>query len=1032
MAESMLVDEQHAEGDEALSRAAMGFSERVLEALKPWARMAYKDAHAPLPDTGNDAQARWEAYSTWTLLLCLYHAEAEAERCHISGWKAEEWLTESQALRHLYLEHRSLRWILGILRWLRWIDTWDSDPEDNETEQENPQGDEGESGLDASFQKSALKLKQHLDTGILEESGSFHPDGPLQCPDQFLQDDLEQEKKLLRRVMRHLRRGKLDAALRCCEHAGQPWRVAMISGMFAYADASESDAAQAGYKAVRDDEEQAMAALKAEHTDWTELGSLDSHSGCRGNPWRRIWKEQCHDSATRQLKRHMNGNSSGTVSAAELAMLGFCSGHLDALRAGGGSSSSSSRSKESGGCIFSYADRVWTELHCLKEWLVEALLDLEREHFCAADVFLGEGDFGIPDPTESDESRRSRRRKLHGKLDGLKEHEIEAFISREVERIVTPSKEEEHYCCEAPPSSPASPSSSSSSTPPPSFCRLQAALIAGAWQAERGSEALKVVNSWVTGGLAHSDQKPPFVVAEFASRFAIWQSEVLLDVHSKGFDHGPGAVEIAEAAAEAAAKSAVEEHLRGSSGSSPLEPSLRGSINEDVDRIVGEHVRQMVASGEGQWCKQILDDSLEGYILCHLQPLSAQCRCNSFAALLLRLAMRTEQDPLRYKIQAMRKCWWSFWENYPADIPMLVIMLTQRVLRNGGPAEGEQQELNLMNVGLCGVNETACRAELSLGVLALIAFWEVARDALIHGNLARETIKGLEAVLQTPDMQDPHLGEAATNLWSIVVTKAILENVQRLLEVLQRETYLDDATNFETARKMLNILVLPCVCEMLAAVSTKDPERGAQLAAVVKGSLLGEDAEVLISPVAQLLKDLIWFAELVNAQCAWSEAKEFDKASRPIAAGFGTGAQLLADLQETTQRVDVTATAYQTQERSKKRSELLSVAVRRLKQDKSFLSREDDHLELVPHTIPASKWERMRSALCCRVMLMMLSVFEAESDFEGAMQQLLRDISGSPWMLQVLEPHHVRALLGRLSVVPTRLEHEQLCTPIGG
>merc|ERR1740129_265467 len=146
--------------------------------------------------------------------------------------------------------------------------------------------------------------------------------------------------------------------------------------------ADEEDEA-VGYSAMEDEEEDLLAQLKEEHTDWTELGTLERSHKNNGNPWRRVWKEQCWDAAQRHLR------PGSTMDLHEVAMYGFCAGRYDALGPA---------------CSSSWADRCWGELHCLKESLVERLLESGRAQWCQGERrFLGEGDGGIPDASETDE-----------------------------------------------------------------------------------------------------------------------------------------------------------------------------------------------------------------------------------------------------------------------------------------------------------------------------------------------------------------------------------------------------------------------------------------------------------------------------------------------------------------------------------------------------------------------------------------------------------------------------------------------------
>eukprot|EP00971_Amphidinium_carterae_P229305 4549166-Amphidinium_carterae.2 len=67
--------------------------ERRLTTLKDFTRLAWEECRKPLGESTGSAEVRFDIYSTWTLLLCLQHAETESERCK-SVWKPVPWRTE--------------------------------------------------------------------------------------------------------------------------------------------------------------------------------------------------------------------------------------------------------------------------------------------------------------------------------------------------------------------------------------------------------------------------------------------------------------------------------------------------------------------------------------------------------------------------------------------------------------------------------------------------------------------------------------------------------------------------------------------------------------------------------------------------------------------------------------------------------------------------------------------------------------------------------------------------------------------------
>lgn len=188
---------------------------RALEALKPLANMARKEC-LELPESDGSMPLRWEIYSTWLLLLCLFYTEAEAERCPPDGLAPRPWTTEAQALQHVYLQSHTLRVLCGLLRWLRCA------PGVGTVEDEDVSGD-------GRHERTRSRLRQQRT--ILQPPLAMHPDGPLQQPHEYDPDDLEDEECLLRCVFLALRRGDLRGAMKMCDEGGQPWRAAFLLGM---------------------------------------------------------------------------------------------------------------------------------------------------------------------------------------------------------------------------------------------------------------------------------------------------------------------------------------------------------------------------------------------------------------------------------------------------------------------------------------------------------------------------------------------------------------------------------------------------------------------------------------------------------------------------------------------------------------------------------------------------------------------------------------------------------------------------------
>mmetsp|Transcript_65281 Transcript_65281/g.168576 ORF Transcript_65281/g.168576 Transcript_65281/m.168576 type:complete len:917 (-) Transcript_65281:25-2775(-) len=893
-----------------------GPSERALAALKPFARIAWEECREPLPESAGPARTRWEIHSTWTLLLCLHHAEAEAERCVRAGWQPQEWRTEAQALRHIFLEHRSLRMLGAVLRWLRWAHSWG--PECSQRE------DDGcGAGADASYERTrrTLQLKGSL-SEPLQGAPTLHPDGPLQQPGRFDEADLVDEVRLMRRLLRALRRGDLRGAMQICSDGGQPWRVALLQGMFPYAEGSASAEAEAGYAAMDDDDdEDVLAAVKEEHTDWSEIGTLE-HPGCNGNPWRRIWKEQCWDTAQRHLQR-----SSTPMSLQELAISGFCSGHQDALLPA---------------CSGSWADRLWAELHCMKEWLVESLLDEGRAKWCPSDVFLGEGDCGCPDPSETPETRSARRDKLCGALRGTRGTDLDAVVAREVQRIVVPRVSEDLNEVAS------------------SFAALQATIVCSAWEPERGDEVIAMLRTWLGEGVCGSPC--PFVVKQFASHFAIWQKESL----------------------EQCDVSKDELNAGGGDAAGNLE-ALRSNTGRDVDDIVRELVGDLVAAASGAWQKQCIEGHAIELIAEHVSAMTAASRVSAFASLLVQMGSRSGEvecgTALELRLEALKRCIWVFWDRFPEDIFALLAVLVRKALcLDASSAE----EVDLPSLGLCGIRKAVTTSDLSLVLLSIMMFWVVARDKAEAGEFLEEALRGLESVLGSS------------------------------LPEGERPESTDDF-----ARLVLDAIALPCFADTLLTLTVQDPTYALGMLPLLQSSALWSDAISCKSPGLQTLTEIEWFLGLCRRQSEWSQAGEIVSAcrqSQPV-SGCGSGMRLLGPGWH-----DARASQAEL-ERSTARDSLLDWARPRLAQDRPLLEPP-----LRAHTtLPEQQWERLCGAVACRSLFVLLSVFEGESDFDGAMNDLVVAVAQSPWMLRRLEPHHARAFLSRLAVVPMRLEDEHLC-----
>jgi len=654
----------------------VGSSERALASLKSFARIAWEECRKPLTDAAGSAQVRWEIYSSWTLLLCLHHTEAESERCQAT-WKPQRWRTEAQGLRHIFLQSRSARIISAVLRWLRWAHRW-KPPSPAAPTSSGAGHDAGvrDDGGDASYERTrrAMQLRSALPCP-LQGAPSLHPDGPLQQREQFNVVDLEDERLLLRQLWTYLRRGDLYGALKHCSDRGQAWRTALLQGMLPFADSLDEPV---GYDAIDEDkDEDVLTNLKAEHTDWTELGELEWQgpaAGSNGNPWRRLWKEQCWDTAQRGLQP-----ANSAMDSHELAIYGFCAGHCEAMLPV---------------CKGTWPDRLWGELHCLKEWLVERLLDTGGAEWTDGAIFLGEGDGGVLDVDDTPDAREERSRKLCGLFVRTQERHLDAVVALEVRRLLARLRADpaSPWLCEAASAA---------------FPTLQATLIEAAWAPEQNEVALGMLRQWLADGL---DGEPcAFLVKQFAAYFAIWHKE-------------------AKATADVAFGMGVD----------PAEQVL--TPPQDVDDIVRSLVRHLSAVAADSWVEQCLEGQAVELIVEHMTALTIQGRLDAYVRFLFELGVRaagpsatdarrrsgdrvgasvqdgegaggssgrpgrldrmdrggregggaTPESILRAEV--LKQCMWVFWVRFPQEAFLLLAVLVGRALCLADDASGVAEE----------------------------------------------------------------------------------------------------------------------------------------------------------------------------------------------------------------------------------------------------------------------------------------------------------------------------------------------------
>jgi len=671
---------------------ATGPAERTLRSLRSFAHLAFEQCRKPLTDAPGSARQRWEIYSTWILLICLQHAETEAERCKHLG--SSLYRTEAQAVTHAVLNHRSARALAAVLRWLRWVHRWAPSADEEAVAATTDDMDEV-IGDRADYERTrcSMQMRSAL-PAPLEPASAFHPDGPLHQRDRFHDADLEDERCLLRRLWTFLRRGEIPGAFAFCESHGQAWRAAILQGMLPYDDGAEEGV---GYSIPMRDEdgdedgEDELAMLKEEHTDWVETNVTTN-----GNPWRRLWKEQCWDTAERHVRRH-NGN----MDSYEVAMYGYCAGHIEALLPV---------------CEATWTDRCWGELHCLKESLFERLLDANHEQWCEdKTMFPGQGDGGQPDEAgDTQEARASRSAKLSGKLRDTPLNEVETYIAAEVARVLARIRSDPL------------PRLRSGAVAP--FAELQATIILSAWKPEQSEIALGILRRWLADGI--DGQQCPYLVKEFASHFSMWQKEVLPYMH---------------------VASACALGIDVSMQDVPSAPN--------VDDLVCEHVQELVATVATSGLEHCISGQAIELIAEHLSALTVECRLESFTDLVLDLckcahgesddhapSSAKDRDVEILAPKLLARCMTVFWDRYPQEAFPLLAILVRRALRLGGAPTPEQQ---LPEVGLTGVRATVQPSEVGIALGGIVAFWSVMRD-IGTAPIITDAFDGLELLFGAP------------------------------------------------------------------------------------------------------------------------------------------------------------------------------------------------------------------------------------------------------------------------------------------
>jgi len=423
----------------------------------------------------------WEIFTTWKLISFLSYVQMEREL--MTPFQRDSVWNEGSALHEAFIKSKGFRIMIGILRWLRWIATLESIEIPNE---------------DVNMSKTRALLQGRDDSRerrVHEETMKtkiMHPDGALQYPHSYHNDDLEKEQRLLFAVWQHLRRGQMAEAMDLCMERKQQWRAAILQGILAHSpdlhesDDSGSDDGSPSENAgrirppvrkmewtstkIENDWNYQMDKLRERHTDWSEMPCVES-----GNPWRREAK-----------KTHLYTAQTPpeNMSRWEIGIHGYCAGDYAAIAEL---------------CNNYTLDRCWGRLHCLKEAFIERWIDESRQ--TSGEVF---DHLEIcPDPLLGPYVDADA-----GNLDSITFDEILRIFENAVDEEEKNSASEFHKL----------------------FRTIQCKIIHSLWEPSQSNVILDLMQNYIlriSDGNAEVHPK----ISEFASYFATFESEKFTLAH---------------------------------------------------------------------------------------------------------------------------------------------------------------------------------------------------------------------------------------------------------------------------------------------------------------------------------------------------------------------------------------------------------------------------------------------------------------------------------------------------------------------
>jgi len=391
----------------------------------------------------------------------------------------------------------------------------------------------------------------------------------------------------------------------------------------------------------------------------------------------------------------------------------------------------------------------------------------------------------------------------------------------------------------------------------------------------------------------------------------------------------------------------------------------------DVDDIVGELVQELTDAASGRWLQHCLEGQALELIAEHAAALAPERRLEAYARLLLTLGTCTSDSTPEgsLRVEVLKRCVWVFLGRFPHEAFSLMAGLVRRTLRMAGGAPAEEE---LPDLGPIGVDAGVRPDDLGVTLICIVNFWAALRERSQHdAAVAVEALSGLEALLG------------------------------RRFEGQEAPRSVDDF-----ARLTLEVAVLPLLTDSLLSLSVKEPGAALAVLPAVQSSALWRDALSSGSVGRLHLEELEWYLGLCHRHLAWTIACE--------------------ELAEAKRGFDGDAKAERN--RSAARDALLDWARPRLARDDPLLEpRSGMHTSLSDE-----QWASLRRAAACRCLLLLLSAFEGEGDFDGAMHDLAVAAAQSPWLLKLLQPRQVRAFMRRMARIPATFLGARGAAVLGG